>query len=146
MASAPVKREYVGWYEYGWGLNIFLIRAGSPEEIRARYPLLVVTTIEESKLPVERIEMMRMYPGEGRPLDTAVLGRSDDERIRFIAAAIEQRETVRERGVEMKIPEPEREWQYWVDIDNDANFRMQMHELWKDDMRYRELPPERRLF
>jgi hypothetical protein len=146
MASVPVKREYVGWYTHGMGLQYFLIRAGSPDEIRGRYPLFVVTTIEESKLPAETIEMLRMYPGEGRPLDTAVLGRSPDERALFIAAAIKQRETARERGVAMKIPEPEREWQYWVDLDDDAEFRMQMHELWKDDMRYRELPPEKRLF
>jgi hypothetical protein len=36
--------------------------------------------------------------------------------------------------------------QTWTDIDDDMDFRMQMHELWKDDVRYRELPPERRLF
>jgi len=146
MASVPVKREYVCWYTHGMGNQYFLVRAGSPDEIRARYPLFVVTTIEESKLPGQVIEILRMYPGEGRPLDSAVLGRSEDERVRFIAAAIEQRETARERGVAMKIPQPKREWQYWVDIAEDGEFRMQMHELWKDDSRYRELPPEQRLF
>jgi len=146
MASVPVKREYVGEYIHGMGNNFFLIRATSPGEIRVRYPLLVVSDIEESKLPSEYIEMLRMYPGEGRPLDSAVLGRSPDERERFVAAAIKQRQVARECGVAMKIPEPKREWQYWVDIDDDAEFRMQIHELWKDDTRYRELPPEQRLF
>jgi hypothetical protein len=146
MASVPVKREYVGEYIHGMGNNFFLIRATSPGEIRARYPLLAVSDIEESKLPSEYIEMLRMYPGEGRPLDSAVLGRSQHERASFIAAAIKQRETAHERYVAAKFPIPEHEAQRWVDLDDDAEFRMQMHELWKDDMRYRELPPEQRLF
>lgn len=146
MASVPVKRECVGEYIQGWGNAFFLIRAGSPDEIRGRYPLFVVTAIEESRLPAERIEMMRMYPGEGRPLDSAVVGRSQEERANFIAAAIKQREVARGRGIVMKIPNPEHEMQRWVDLDDDAEFRMQMHELWKGDMRYRELPPEQRVF
>jgi len=146
MASVPVKREYVCEYIHGMGNGFFLIRAGSPDEIRVRYPLFVVTTIEESKLPTSMIERLRMYPGEGRPLDSAVLGRGPDERALFIAAAIKQREVARERYVAAKFPIPEHEAQSWVDLDDDAEFRMQMHELWKDDMRYRELPPEKRLF
>ncbi len=146
MAPLPLKHEFVGEYVHGMGNQFFLIRARSAEEVRARYPLLVVVTIEESRLPAESIELMRMYPGEGRPIDLAVAKRSHRERARFRVAAMRQRESARRRKVAANFPIPAHEKQRWVDIDDDAEFRMQMHDLWKDDPRYRELPPERRLF
>jgi hypothetical protein len=146
MAFVPMSSEYMAEYVHGMGSQFFLIRAPSPEVIKDRYALLVVYSLGESSHTPEHLEILRMYPGEGRPLDTAVRSRSPEERARFVAAAIKQREEARQRYLAANFPVPEREQQYWVDIDDDAEFRMQMHELWKDDPRYLALPPRRRLF
>lgn len=145
MAPLRVKQEYVAEYVHGMGSQFFLIRAVSAEQVRDEYPLFDVCSIDESSLPEGRIEVMRMYPGEGRPLDHAVKGRSSSDREMFVAAAIRQRDEALQRYLSANFPIPDSEQQYWVDLDDDADFRMQMHELWKNDPRYLELPPERRL-
>jgi hypothetical protein len=146
MAFVPMTVEYMAEYAHGMGSQFFLVRAPSPEVIQERYPLFSVYPLGESSHTPEQVEILRMYPGEGRPLDTAVRNRSPEERERFVEAAMRQREEAHQRYVAANFPLPAREQQYWVDIDDDAEFRMQMHQMWKGDERYLALPPERRLF
>ncbi|PKQ25243.1 MAG: hypothetical protein CVT64_11105 [Actinobacteria bacterium HGW-Actinobacteria-4] len=151
MASDAVKREFLAEYVEGQGHGLYLIFARSKDDVSQRYPLFVVRDLNENVNPSpETIERLRMYPGPGRPRDLAVQQRSQAERERFLEA----QQKVWERAAELRSArDPARgtieqiaRGQHWVDIDDDADFRMQMHELWMDDERYRELPPERRLF
>jgi hypothetical protein len=146
-----VKTEFFAEYAHGHGVNFFLILARSRDEIHERYPLVTVYGLDEQiGVDNEVLEHLRMYPGAGRPRDVAVLNRTSDERQRFLADQQDHWERAVERKRVARFPgasiEAESGTQRWVDIDDDADFRMQMHELWKNDPRYLELPPERRLF
>ncbi len=151
MASVPVKREYLCEYEHGWGLNAYLLLARSQAEILERYPLFsVVEPDNQDRVAPWAIERLRMFPGPGRAPDIAVAARSPEERLRFREAQESAWNDTAERMASHGLPGASlsqvKSRQTWVDIDDDAEFRMQMHDLWKDDPRYRELPPERRLF
>ena len=150
MAPSPIKREFLAEYVHGWGNALYLVRARSKEEVLERYPLFTVRDLEEATgITSEGLERLRMYPGPNRPTDIAVQDRSPEERQRFVVA--QQRlwelaaKAISLDGLPGGTVEEVSQSRHWVDIDDDEDFRAEMHELWKDDTRYRELPPERRL-
>jgi hypothetical protein len=154
VASDAVKREYVAVYEHGMGINLYLVSARSADEIVGRYPLFQLFTPDQAidqlrGITKEYLEGLRMYPGSGRPRDAAVATRSQDERERFIEAQerhwAEALQRYRGMGILGRTMSDVADSQYWVDIDDDADFRLKMHEYWRDDPRYKELPPEKRL-
>lgn len=147
----PVKREFVAEYVHGMGNNIYLIRARSAREIVDRYPLFRVVEIDDDTgLAASDLETMRMYPGPGRARDIAVKHRNPEERRQFLRtqeelwARASRLSSEWGLSVDTSAPDMSRS-QRWVDIDDDSDFRVKMHDYWRDDPRYRELPPEKRL-
>ncbi len=146
MAPPPVKREYLAEYVHGMGNNFYLINARSAQEIKDRYPLFEVSELDHSlKVSAEFLEWMRYFAGPGRPTDVAAADRSVEERRDFRARQQREHAALRARRETSSLGRGDWPPQYWVDIDDDDDFRAAMHEYWKDDVRYRELPPERRL-
>jgi len=146
MASVPVKHEFIAEYAAGMGLMLSIIVARDADEIIQRYPLFAVREIRASDLSEETLDHLRMYPAATSSADAAVAGsplRVRQEflrrRTRHLKKVERLRETSGTAGLATYL-------QTWVDIDDDAEFRVQMHELWKDDPRYLALPPEQRLF
>jgi len=146
-----MKREFVAEYVHGMGHNVFIVYAVSATDVSRRYPLFSVYELADwPSLTGDRLEWYRAFPGAGRDRDAAVRGRSEADRRGFLDfqtsvwnEALRRR---REGGFPGTTLEDIASTQYWVDIDDDADFQWKMHELWKDDPRYRELPPEKRLF
>jgi hypothetical protein len=151
VASDAVKREFAVSYSSGrLGSVEYIVRARSQSEIEKRYPLFEVFEMDEATwLTAQQRGFLRAFPGPGRSEDTAISHLPEHERVALASSIHEERERALQRLQRAGHPDAfvDRAMaeQYWVDIDDDADFRVKMHDYWRDDPRYKELPPEKRL-